>query len=398
MFKWRLTIPMALALALAGGCSTNGKKEPTQHEAAKQQWNNARAAVLYSLGKQQYEGGNFDDCRKSLDDALKMAPDNVASHLLMAKVGIEQGKLDQSLHELETVRQLAPGNADADYLAGVIYQRWQRPDTALGYYVAACNKSPNELSYLLARAEMLVALDRSDEAMELLHSKLTYFENSPAIRDAVGQLLVRKAKYREAAAVLRQASILSADDQGIREHLALALYYDKQYREAGQLFERLLKDDRYQSRADLQTALGECQMQTERLHDARDSFQVAAQLEPADPIHWLNLAKVAMELNDLTRAEMSVRKALSLEPARSECHLMLGYLRLRQQKLNEALSAFGKASLLDDKDPVSLCMIGVVLEKQGKSSEAIACYGKALKLRPNDELAATLMAQVRVQD
>ena len=49
---------------------------------------------------------------------------------------------------------------------------------------AASDKAPAELPYLLARAEMLVELERSEEAMTLLQGKVVYFENSAAIRDA----------------------------------------------------------------------------------------------------------------------------------------------------------------------------------------------------------------------
>src|SRR4051794_25149987 len=91
------TAALVLAGLLTGGCgsnATNKPKEPTQKEAALRQWNGTRAAVLYTLAKQQYEGGNFDDCRKSLDDALSYNGENPKLHLLSAKLGIEQGRLE----------------------------------------------------------------------------------------------------------------------------------------------------------------------------------------------------------------------------------------------------------------------------------------------------------------
>ena len=65
---------------------------------------------------------------------------------------------------------------------------------------------------------------------------MNYFEHSGAIRDAVGQLLVQAGKLPEAVAMFREASILSEDDNGIRERLAMALYQIKEYREAADLF------------------------------------------------------------------------------------------------------------------------------------------------------------------
>ncbi len=381
-----------LALFVAVGCSSQPK--PTAREEIKSKWNNARAGVLYSLGKQQYENGHFDACRKSINEGLAHNADHVPLRLLSARLSIEQGQLEQADRELQQARALEPKNGEVDYLAGVIAQRWQRNDSALAYYTRACEKAPAELPYVLARAEMLVAVDRRAEALALLLDKMAYFENSATIRDAVGQLLSQDGKHAEAVMQLRHASILAPDEQGIREHLALATYYARDYREAAHIIERLMADEKYAARADLLSALGECRMQLGLFREARESFETAAQRDPSSPAIWLNLAKAAIQTDDEGRVNLSLRKAMSLDPANAEAYLMQGYLRIRQNRLNDALSSFRKASLLDPKDPVILCMTGYVLEKQGLHEQAIEHYGRALQLRPGDEMASMLMAQV----
>src|SRR5207253_9253536 len=113
----------------------------------------------------------------------------------------------------------------------------------------------------------------------------------PAIRDAVGELLLQYAKHDEAVAVLRQAMSLAPDENGIREHYGMALFYAKQYREAVSVLERLVNDESgktarstggadtpvrqsYANRADIRTALGECQMQIDQPREARDNFEL----------------------------------------------------------------------------------------------------------------------------
>lgn len=391
-------VVMMLVLALAAGCASQGVANESPKDVAHKQWNTARAGVLYGLAKQQYANGNFDECRKALDQALQLNPENAQLHILMAKLMIEQGQLEPADKELQTARTQDPKNAEADYLLGVIYQRWQKLDVALDCYQKASEKTPTELAYLLAHAETLVALDRVQEALDLLQGKIVYFENSPAIRDAVGQLLIQQGRFAEGVAVLRQASILGADEPTIREHLAVALFYARDYREAEVLLERLIKDEKYQTRADLVMALGECQFQAGRLLDARSMFESATQLDAGSTSAWLSLTKVALRLNDVRRADLSVRKAVALEPQNSEAHLMLGYVRMHQMRLDESLAAFRKASQLDPKDATSLSMIGLVLEKQGDSAKAMDYYGQALKLKPTDDLAKTLMAQVQVRE
>lgn len=392
---WCVALAALLITLASGGCQNTKKKQSSEANA---RWNSARANVLCSLAQDQYKAGAFDKCRKTLTDAQKMDPRNPRLRILSGKLAIEQGQLELAERELEVARKYAPNDPESYYLAGVIYQRWQKPDRAYEYYTAAADKAPGELPYLLARAEMLVELERSDEALTMLQEKVQYFENSAAIRDAVGQLLVQKGRYHEAVEMFRDASVLEEQDPGFKERLGLAMYYDKNYADAAEVMAKLVAKEGYGERADLLSALGESQLQLGKHRDARQTFERATQHAPSNVKAWLGLGRAAMETKDFRRAEMALKKAHSIDAASSEAQLLVGYLRLRQERTKEALAAFQKASKLDPTDAVSVCMVGYVYEKAGKPEVAVKWYGKALKLKPNDPLASKLMAGVDLND
>src|SRR6185503_2976753 len=123
-----LPIAGVLALTIAGCTNSNKPPEKTAHQEGVARWNLARAGVLYSLAREQFENGNLDDSRKTINSALKHSPDNVMVRLLSAKLSIEQAQLDNAEAELNLVRELDPKNAEAEYLTGVVYQRWQKTD------------------------------------------------------------------------------------------------------------------------------------------------------------------------------------------------------------------------------------------------------------------------------
>ena len=303
----------ALVLALtATGCQNAKAKDK---KAATARWNRARAGVQLSLANDQFRNGNFEECRKTLASALKLDPKNPSLHILSGKVNIEQGQLEAAERELETARKFAPNAAESYYLSGVVFQRWQKPQAAYEFYTAASDKAPAELSYVLARAEMLVALERSNEALSLLQEKVNYFENSPAIRDAYGQLLSQAGRHGDAVDMFRQATILADDDLGLKERFALALYYDKQYVEAADVLSKLVEKDEYKNRADLLAALGQSQMQIGKPREAKRSFESATQQDPSSAKTWLGLSRAAMESNDFKRSELALRKAHSIDKA-----------------------------------------------------------------------------------
>jgi tetratricopeptide (TPR) repeat protein len=314
--------------------------------------------------------------------------------LLSAKLAIETGKLEVAEEELKIARQYNPNDPEPYYFTGVIYQRWQKPQLALEYYQQASAKAPAELAYLMAQAEMLVAMNRTPDALDLLQAKVVYFEHSGAIRDAVGQLLMQAGKYREAAAMLREATILSEDDLGIRERLALALYHSKEYRESSDILVRLVQNEPYSKRADLFTVLGQCQLNLGKAREARYSFDSASQLDQYNPHVWQCVGRAALETGDLRRAEMALARSIKLDSVRAETHLLLGYTHLRQNRVPEALAQFQKASAIDQRDTVSLCMVGYALQKMGKQDQALQYYAKALRVKPGDDMASQLLAEV----
>ena len=380
----------------AVGCQST--QAPLAGDASGAQRNGALAESLYNQARDQFNSGSFDKCQATLEEALRLAPGNADLHIQTAKLNIEQGQLESAERQLKEAGKIAPTNGEIDYLRGVVFQRRQQPQKAYEAYDAAVRKNPGELSYLLAKSETLVALDRSGEALNMLKDKLAFFEHSAALRDTVGQLLVEQNRYAEAADILREASILAGDDQTIRQHLAFALYYARQYSAADEVFTRLLKDTDFTKRADIYAALGECQSRSGRLRDARQSLQNAVELEPNSTGYWLSLGRITTQMDDLPRAELAVRKALAIEPNSADAQCLLGYVRLRENRLTDALAAFRSANQIDPADTVSLCMQGYILGKLGKSDEAVLLFAKVLKLNPNDELASRLMASADLRD
>jgi tetratricopeptide (TPR) repeat protein len=389
----RICLALLLPVAVVAGCATPANKQTEARADAMKQWNGARASVLAGLAKDEYQNGNFDKCRATVNEALAMSPDNADLHILSAKLAIEQNQLEFAERELAMARKCDPKNGEADYLSGVVSQRWQQPQSAYEFYTSASEKAPAELAYLLARAEMLVALDRREEALALLNQKVVYFEHSAVIRDAVGELLVQDHRYPEACEMLRQATILANDDNQIREHLAFAYYYAGDYRAAADILQRLSQDADYSKRAEIFLTLGECELAIDHLPAARNAYEMAAQLSPNDIHVWQGLAKIALEAGQFRSAELSINKILSMDPTSSDGQLLYGYLRLRQNRLNDAVEAFRKVQDAGT-DPEMLCMIGLAFERAGRAEEAAKYYAKALRLKPEDELATRLMASL----
>lgn len=380
-----------IAVVFAGGCGSSDKK-PSEKEIAQKRWAAARANVMVTLAKDQYSKGDFDKARVTVDDAIRLSPENAHAKLVSARLYIEKGLLEAAERELAAARAIAPNDGESYYLSGIVMQRWQKHEKAYENYKIAAEKSPAELAYLLAEAESLVTLDRTSDALELLQGKADYFEHSGTIRDAIGQLYMQQGKHLEASRSFRQASILSEDEPAIRDRLALALYKSGQHREAADVIAKLITLEPYKKRADLYTMLGECQLVMGRARDARFNFETASQIDEFSPAVWRGLGRAALAAGDAQRAELALKKSLRYDIERPETHLLLGYLYTKQSRWDDAIQSFSKASKLEPDDTVSICMIGYVYEKSGRPDMASTFYARALQIRPTDEMARKLMA------
>jgi tetratricopeptide (TPR) repeat protein len=261
-------------------------------------------------------------------------------------------------------------------------------------YVLAAQRSPAEIAYVLAQAEVLVTLNRTDDALALLQSRSDYFEHSGTIRDAIGQLLMQKKNFADAARAFRQASILSEEDTAVKERLAMALYQAQQFREAIDVLNKIVQLEAFARRGDMFVILAECQLQLGQSREARLSFETASQVDPLSPSVWRGIGRAALEAGDLKRAELALAKSAKLDATAPQTFLLTGYLMTRLKRLDEAQTAFQKAVALDPADTTSLCMIGYVYEKRGRPDVAATYYGKALQLRPGDEMARKMMAGI----
>lgn len=421
IFKYILIASAGIALM---GCANSNDQPnaPSAKALATEQWNATRASVLLTLARDQYDNGAFDKCKQTLDQAEKLDPKNDAIAVLSAQLAVEQGDMEIAERELVLARKNNPKNAQAFYLSGVVYQRWAQPQQAYEMYSQATDLAPTELPYLMAKAEMLVSMDRSTEALALLQDKVSQFENSAVLCDAVGMLLTQQHRDAEAVDMLQRATILAPEDKSVREHYALELVHIGQYAEAIDQLHRILapasnpyggslpadtaaaetaatdtatsdtaKADDYSARPALWIALGECQMETHDLAGARSSFETAVRLDGGNVDAWLSLGKAAMADGDLPRAQQCVAKATSLNDQNPQTLLLAGYVDLKAGKPRKAFDDFAAARQIDPEDSLNLCMMGYALSQMDQPKQAMAYYAAALKLAPNDALARALM-------
>lgn len=383
----------------AVGC--NFEKKSTMHveavNSANQRWRSTRSALMLQMAQRQFDAGDLDQCEKSLTDVIAQDPDNPHAHILGGRLSLERGQLERAFHQLGLAIELNGTIAVAHYYQGIVLQRWRQFDGAYQCYKRAHECTPDDVAFVLAMAEMLVSLDRPDEAMTLLESKVIYFDQNSGIRVALAQLYLVRKDYTQAVDYYRQASMLRPDDGRLLEDLAMALVAAGRPADAAREIERLLKDSQYRDRQDLRQMLARCHMAAGELRQAKTLYGEMRDKNPRDAEVWIKLGEIAWAEGDAAGALTAANRAMSLAPRRHEGFVLAGLVWQGRGETDQAIRLFDRAAELSPTATEPMILRGIALQRAGRKDAAAAAYAEALRRQPDDTRARELLASVSVQ-
>ena len=381
-----------LLMPLLVGCTNNVKK---WEDEANQRWLGIRSKLMLQMAQQAFDSGDLKKAESDLKNALRMDQTNPTLHILACRIALERSELERAfLHfngaiELDDVER--PRHADTHYYQGIVLQRWQRYDDALARYEAAYKISPDHAPYLTALCEMLVELNRTDEAIELLESKLTYFDQSTGVRSALGHMYRLKGEHKRSAEYFYQAALLDSENMVLREEYARSLYDAGAYEVAIKGLEFLINEPQLKGRVDLNRMLGQAYIQANCLGRARQVYQDLTRGGGENGEDWIQLAQISWREGDLGATLSTANRVIRLLPNRYEGYLLAGMVWNKRGRLDDALRNFDRAAGFALQDPVPLVLRGLALQKAGHKKAAAESYSLALRRQPDNQRAKQLL-------
>ena len=356
-----------------------------------------RSTQMLALGHQQFETGDLELAEKTVREALGVDPTNAQLLVLAARICLEQGHLERAYHLFNQAIENDPELAEAQYYKGLVMQRWQQFDASLVCHQLAYDLEADNVWYLLAVSEMLVAMDRIDDSLELLKSKLTYFEQNVGIREAIGRIYVVKRDFDSAVTYLDQALLLQPDDLQLREDVAMARMGAGQYAEAAKQLEELCEQTKADDRRYLRIALITAYQSSGRVDAAREVCFELTRRDPSDADAWLRLAELSWLKEDLTATLTAAGRVCRLSPQRPEGYVLAGLVWQKRGNTKRALELFQSAARADKTSAKPAILQGITLEETGKLAAAAQAYREALRREPNDSRARKLLASVEAR-
>jgi predicted Zn-dependent protease len=337
---------LALVLLAAAGCGKHGKYTSELLDESQRNAAHLRAATQYDLASQRFHSGELELALESITSSIALNPEVAGSHLLHGRIELELGMADAALAAFEDglVADAPEPDPDFHYYSGVALERLGRLDDALASYRSAVEAEPTAAAYALAVAEVLIDLDRLDEAQARLESAGEQFDAHPGFRQALGHIALLRGDAGKAVHYFTEAVVVSPDDPVLLEDLALALVAAERFADADAALRRLGHLGGDARRPDLQLLRASCLLQLDRPVEARAILLGMTEDEGGiDPEVWVRLVDVAIVLDDDWLLRRSSDRLIAIAPGRCEGYLALALWQRGRGDLPGALRSARRA-------------------------------------------------------
>ena len=340
------------------------------------------AEAYYNIGLLQQEQGKLSDAKSAYEKAISMRPNMPEPYVNLAKMLLEEGKLDEAeqmlLKVLDDKSGVDPFNAEANLNMGMIYR--QR-----GEAILEKERGGTEPKFSMEGAENKGEI-KNKEAYDMFAKSVVYvrkalasdsnniycYENLSAIYYLMNSLEVARL-------VCEQATIKYSE---YNEELQKQL-------EAGRItqdeFDRKVYTPKdlsaiYNTSGLIYLAEGDVSM-------GNAEFKKAVEADPNNVAALLNVAGIAVNVQDYPLAYDIYNKVLALQPDNIEVYLSKGVAARGLDKLDEAEKIYKE---IMDKHPeypqAWFNYIVLVQEYYNKTDEARAMWVKFSEAKEPNEV------------
>jgi len=396
-----LGLTAAALVTFAGACSGQGRHTSQGTNLAQLRMAQIKSATEWDMANQAYMSGDFRKALRHVDSSIAMNNQVPRSHILRGRILLEMGSLDTALLSFQTAEALDPINVDAHYFQGIIFERVIKRDRALEKYMLAAELDPTSPQYAIAVAEVMVDLNRPEDAELYLDERGSQFEHNAGVKQTLAHLAMIQGDTERAVDLFNQARLLAPDSQTIVEDLVRAQVETGRFAEAEFQLASLLERPENRDRRDLKHMRAHCLMQVDRPLDARALLIELTEgtAGQSDVQAWIGLGTVAVQLRDFNRVRRASSRVQALAPSQPEGFLLQAIWQSRADMPEEAVRSTAEALRRDRTNLNALTLHAALLTRLERYDLALKTIEYARAIDPNNRgIAAVALALSAKQD
>ena len=375
MVRTGCVVLAALSCSWIAGCGGgHGKYTAEGLSLAEARLNSLKAGAEYDMAMQAFLAGDLSRAGDLVERSIAMDGESSPAFVLLGRIFAERGDLGSAVRAFERAAELDGRSADPAYNLALAHERMRRPELALESFERATLLAPSDPQHAIAAAEMLVDLDRLDEAEALL-ARHPSASHSAGILQLRGHVAMLREDAGGAVELFQQARLLAPSDEVILEDLAAAQVAAGRFAEAELNLSRL-RSKVGPDRRDLAHMRGRCLLATGRPGVARGVYADLVEGEGAsDTDAWIGLGQASLLVGDDTKLRKAAARVVALMPSRGEGYVLWALRHRRQGDADRALESVETGIRRAGETSDLVVLRGMLLSELGRAAEAARVIG-----------------------
>jgi len=370
---------LTLAMLSFAGCHGPTKAGLEARENAYNRIDKVNTQIAFGQAQQAFEVGKLQEGLTIITGAVDRYPEAAEYHLLKGRILMEMSRLDEARIALEGAIEQDDKLSEPWYFLGIIYQRWSEDEQSHINYMRAADLEPDRAQYLLAAVEMLVAMQRYEEADGLLISRIRKFEHHPAMRHLLGQIAALKGDLNKAVQYYEEASLLQPDDMHLLSELAHMQFMADRIPECLSVIERIEYSGHVLDRL-LKRTKARCLMHSHRALEARPIYKELIASRENDVMLWEEAGLRAWSIEDWRGLNKCGQRVSALAPNRSRGWVMLAVAHRSAGRYDESEANLLKAVACQDADALCWVLLAKLRERNGDLTGSMEAWQSATDL------------------
>jgi tetratricopeptide (TPR) repeat protein len=326
--------------------------------------------------------GDAATATEYLNQAVKLQPENVITHFLLAKALVQDHKLELAEPVVMRLAKGGPNAPEVQTLVGDFHSAKHDMGRAREAYEKAYQLNGASFEALLGLVRTDLAQDKPDAARSRVEAQLAKTPNSEAVLALAGNTYLATGDLQKAESSFRR--VIQLNPSSIEAYSRLGTLYGSQHRldEARKEFEELARVQPKTAVA-ATTMVGTIYTLQKNTEEARKQYERALALDPQTPVAANNLAwDYAQNGKNLDMALQLAQTAKAKLPNNANVSDTLGWVYYQKGLSTLAITSLEEATKQAPSNPSIRYRLGLAYLKTGDQKKARASLEGALKISP----------------
>ena len=332
------------------------------------------------------------DAHKLVDEVLKANPRDTDGLQLRGELSLAHGDSTGAIADFRAVLRDQPRSVGANSL--LARALFEHGDVALAEEPlrTAAAVAPNDVQVHLMLSQVLLRLQRPEQAVTELEDAVQRVPDSDPLREALIHAYVIK---RDLPAAAQAADAFQAARPNVAAPYflgGLVARADNRLDDAQRLFEKALSIQ--PTAFDAVSEMAHLEMQRGHGAQAVARVQTLIAAHPKDAV-WQNLlGEIYVQQNNFAAAQATMTQVVQMQPTWWSSYRVLALAKLSAGDASGAIQEYQAALKVAPKEPALLSELGQLYQRQGRIDDAVGLYDKWVQQDPSSQVAANNLAML----